>query len=63
MTYEEHLRTTGLLTLETRRLGADMLKVYKILKGFEGTHEMKFFHRRAGSTRGHDLIFFRNELN
>jgi len=43
MTYEERLRTTRLTTLETRRLRADMLEVYKILKVFEGTDEMEFF--------------------
>jgi len=37
MTYEERLRTTGLTTLETRKLRADILEVYKIVKGFEGT--------------------------
>jgi len=58
MTYEERLRTTGLTTLETRRLRADMLGVYTILKGFEGTDELKFFQRRVGSTRGDDLKLF-----
>jgi len=55
MTYEERLRTIGLTTLETRRLSVDMLEVYTILKGFEGTDEKTFFQRRVGSTRGHDL--------
>jgi len=40
---------------ETRRLRADMLEVYNILKSFVGTDEMKFFQRRGGSTRGQDL--------
>jgi len=62
MTYKERLRTTGQSTLGTRRLRADMLEVYKILKGFEGTDEMKFFQKRVGSTRGHDLKLLRNEL-
>jgi len=34
---------TGLITLETRRLRADMVEVYKILRGFEGTEELTFF--------------------
>jgi len=62
MTYEERLRTTGLTTLETRRLKADMLKVYNILKGFEGADEMTFFQRRVGSTRGRDLKLFRKRV-
>jgi len=40
------LRTTGQTTLETRRL-----EVYNILKGFEGTDEIKIFQRRVGSTQ------------
>jgi len=56
MTYEERYRTTGLTSLETRRLRADMLEVYKILKGFEGTDEMKFFQRRVGSRLQEGMI-------
>jgi len=59
MTYEERLGTTGLTTLETRRLRADILKVYTILKGLEGTDKMKFFRTKVGSTRGHDLKLFK----
>jgi len=56
MTYEERLRTTGLTTLETRRLGADMLEVYNILRGFEGTDEIKFVGRRVGSRLQEGMI-------
>jgi len=62
MTHEERLRTTGLTTLETRRLWADILKVYKTLKGFVGADEMTFFQRRVGSTRGHDLKLFEKRV-
>jgi len=54
MEYEERLRMVGLTTLETRRLGADMVEFYKILRGFEGANEVKFFQRMVGKTRGHD---------
>jgi len=37
----------GLSTLETRRLRADMIEVYKILRGFEGTDEVKFFPKQG----------------
>jgi len=39
-----------------------MLEVYKILKGFEGTDEMKFFQRRVGSARGHDLKLYEKRV-
>jgi len=36
-----------------------MIEVYKILRGFEGTEEIKNFQRRVGATRGHDLKLFK----
>jgi len=47
----------GLTTLETRKFTADMVEVYKNLRGFEGTDEVKKFQRRVGGTRGHAWIF------
>jgi len=46
----------GMTTLETRRIRADMLEVYKILKGFEGTDELKFFQRKVGSRLQEGMI-------
>jgi len=54
MEYEERLRIVGQTTLETRRLRVDMVEVYKIVRGFQGTDEVKFFQKRVGRTRGHD---------
>ena len=34
LTYEERLKRTGLISLENCRLRADLLEVFKILKGF-----------------------------
>ncbi len=34
LTYEERLKRTGLISLENRRLRANLLEVFKILKGF-----------------------------
>ena len=45
ISYEERLEATGLTSLETRRSRADMLEVFKILKGFEGVDERVFFNR------------------
>ena len=33
--YEESLKRTGLISLENRRLRADLLEVFKILRGFD----------------------------
>jgi len=52
----------GLTTLETRRLRVNMIEVYKILRGFEGTDEVNFFQRRVGCTRGHDLKLFQKRV-
>ena len=42
--YSDRLRILGLLTLETRFLRADLIEVFKILKGFENVDpEFKFF--------------------
>jgi len=62
MSYEDRLSVVGLSTLETRRLRADMIKVYKILRGFEGTAVVKFFQRGVGCTRGHDWKLFKSVL-
>ena len=51
--YEERCRELKLQTLKDRRLRGDLIEVYKILHGFEGTDYRKFFKLRQSSTRGH----------
>ena len=41
--YSDRLRILGLTTLETRFLRADLIEVFKILKGFENVDPGKFF--------------------
>ena len=41
--YDKRLELLGLTTLENRRFRADMLEVFKILKGFEGIREDSFY--------------------
>jgi hypothetical protein len=54
--YEERLKLAGLTTLELRRVRADMLEVYKIMRGHEGLEESKFFNRQQNKiTRGHSM--------
>jgi len=60
--HEERLRMTGLNTLETRRLRAHMLEVYKIVKSVEGTDELKLLQRRVGRTIGQDLKLFKTRV-
>ncbi len=43
--YEERLKSLGLTTLETRRIRADLLEVYKIMKNFEGFEVRNLVYR------------------
>ena len=40
--YEERLRQTRLVTLEARRTRADIIEVFKIMKGLEGLNREDF---------------------
>ena len=55
MSYENRLNKARLtlLILETRRIRADMLKVYKIMNELEGVLEKDFFMRDKVGRRGH----------
>ena len=70
MVYEERLKKLRLTSLETRRIRADLLEVYKILHGFEGLNEKDFFECHHGSgakaaspggirTRGNSLKLYK----
>ena len=52
LSYEERLRKVGLTTLQTRRIRADLLEVYKIVNRLEGIDEKNFFLRRNVATKG-----------
>ena len=49
----------GFTTLETRRLRADMLEVYKIMNGMQGIIEAKFFKSDEGGRRGHRFKLYK----
>ena len=60
---KERLKFLGLTTLETRRIRADMLEVYKILNGFEGLREDSFFEVYCMKTRGHSRKLYKARVN
>ena len=55
LTYEERLERTGLISLENRRLRADLLEVFKILKGVVKVDPATHFSMSDRRSRGHTL--------
>ena len=49
--YEDRLRILGLTTLETKFLRADLIEVFKILRGFENLDPDRFFQVVGDSAR------------
>ena len=62
--YEERLSRLNLTTLETRRLRADLLEVYKIMTGKSRVNENLFFSRIAekSGTRGHKYKLYKKRV-
>ena len=60
--YETRLKELGLTTLETRRLRADMLEVFKIMQGFERIDADSLFERSTQITRGHKWKFYKKSV-
>lgn len=63
--YQDRLKGMKLTTLETRRLRADMLEVFKIVKGMEGLKEEFFFEksrRGVDGTRNNSHSFFKRRV-
>ena len=50
-------------TLETRRVRADLLETFKILKGFEFIDINNFFELHVGIARGHKLKLYKMRVN
>ena len=59
LNYEERLCGANLLSLEMRRLRADLIEVFKIVKGIDNVGQYSFFQpSRETRTRGHMYKFF-----
>ena len=59
LTYEQRLRRLNITTLETRRLGGDLIEVFKIVKGVDNVDFRNFFHLFTTGLRGHSLKIFK----
>jgi ribonuclease P/MRP protein subunit RPP40 len=63
--YEERLKIVELTTLETRRVRADLVEVFKIMNGLDNVQEELFFERYiardsgASTTRGHSYKLYK----
>lgn len=59
--YQTRLRSTKLTTLETRRLRADLIEVFKIFKGIDNIQPTELFDLGSVVTRGHRLKLFKRQ--
>ena len=64
LSYEERLRKLDIPTLAYRRIRADILQTYKILKGHDSLNPRDFFQPPpSNTTRGHSLKIFKQSCN
>ena len=59
LSYSERLQELNLSTLLYRRKRADMIQVFKIMKGFDDIRIEDFFEFADSTTRGHSLKLFK----
>ena len=63
LSYEDRLKGLGLTTLETRRERADMIEMFKVVRGLEQMDPNTFFTRREyRGLRGHDFTMKGNRI-
>ena len=62
LSYENRLLQCGLTALETRRLRADQIEVFKIVNGYEDVDRNMFFKLKEGCrTRGHKAALVKEQ--
>jgi len=60
LSYEKRLCKLQLWSLEERRNRADLLEIFKMVKGFSAISWTQFFHRVEGTTRGHNWKLYKH---
>jgi len=60
--YKDRLWELGLMTLETSRIKADLIEVFKILRGMAGAVEGMGLVSNEGGRRGHDHKLYINSV-
>ena len=59
---EERLKDSGLASLQTRRLRADQIEVFKTLNGYENIDKNILFSLKKDSrTRGHEVTLVKDQ--
>ena len=62
LSYEERLKECGLTTLETRRLRADQIEIFRILNGYKNIDRNMFLSLKKDSrTRGHEVKLIKDQ--
>lgn len=60
--YEGRLQELGLMSLETRRKRADLIEVFKILRGITGAVQGMGLVRDEGGRRGHEFKLYKGRV-
>jgi len=63
LSYEERLQRLGLTSLDTRRLRGDLIKVFKIFKGFGNIKYTQFVTMSDTGLRGHKLKIHKPQVH
>jgi len=63
LSYCDRLQKFGLTTLGTRRLRGDLIKVFKMFKGFDNIKLNDFFKLSSTSLRGHILKIYKPQVH